>query len=350
MMADEIGLGIIGSGFMGRTYAECLARYTRRGRLLAVAGGSRAPQLAADYGVDYLPTLEELVARPDIAGLIVTTPEMVRLEQTRLAAAAGKHLLVEKPMARDVAQCEAMIEACDRAGVSLMVVQSQRFREVHRRAYQLVREGRIGAIRQIRYWGQQPVQYSLDAVAARPFYLDPQGGGLYMSFIVHAFDLVRWLAGSEAQTVVAHVSRYGQHHIPNLSAMAQVTFQNGITAQLWACLEMPGQTFPNSEFHTQIVGDKGLLDFDGYTHLDLGTASGWERLWTQPPMNPLNPVDPIRLESFSRMVQDFIETILSGSPPSVTGQDGRAAVELCQAALQSARTGQVVTLPLVGQA
>jgi predicted dehydrogenase len=225
-----------------------------------------------------------------------------------------------------------------------MVVQSQRFREVHRRAYHLVREGRIGAIRQIRYWGQQPVQYSLDAVATRPFYLDPQGGGLYMSFIVHAFDLVRWLAGSEAQTVVAQVSRYGQHPIPNLSAMAQVTFQNGVIAQLWACLEMPGQTFPNSEFHTQIVGDKGLLDFDGYTHLDLGTASGWERLWTQPPMNPLNPVDPIRLESFSRMVQDFIETILGGGPPSVTGQDGRAAVELCQAALQSARTGQVITL------
>jgi myo-inositol 2-dehydrogenase/D-chiro-inositol 1-dehydrogenase len=128
--------------------------------------------------------------------------------------------------------------------------------------------------------------------------------------------------------------------------MAQITFQNGVTAQLWACLEMPGQVFPKSEFRTQVVGDEGLLDFDGYSHLDLGTAAGWERVWTQTPMNPMDPADPIRLESFSSMVQDFINAILNGSRPSVTGEDGRAAVELCQAALQSARTGQVVALPL----
>jgi myo-inositol 2-dehydrogenase/D-chiro-inositol 1-dehydrogenase len=345
-MANEIGLGIIGSGFMARTYAECLARYTRQGRLVAVSGGTRAPQLAADYGVDYVPAPEELMAREDVAGIIITTPEMVHLEQTRLAAAAGKHILVEKPMAPDVAQCEAMIAACTEAKVILMVVQSQRFRAVHRQAHELVREGRIGTLRQIRHWGQQPLQYSLDVVTARPFYLDPQGGGLYMGYTVHGFDLVRWLAGSEARSVYAQVGQYGQHQIPNLSTMAQLTFQNGVTAQLWACLEMPGQTFPGSEFRTQLVGDKGLLDFDGYSHLDLGTAAGWERVWTQPPINPMDPADPIRLESFSSMIQDFIDAILKDSAPSVTGEEGRAAVELCQAALKSARTGQVVSLPL----
>lgn len=345
-MTNEIGLGIIGSGFMGRTYAECLARYTQQGRLVAVTGGSRAPQLAADYGVDYAPSLEAMLARQDIAGVIITTPEMVHLEQTRLAAAAGKHVLVEKPMAPDVAQAEAMIAACDEAGVMLMAIQSQRFRAVHRQAYELIREGRIGKIRQIRHWGQQPLQYSLDVVAARPFYLDPHGGGLYMGYTVHGFDLVRWLAGSEAQTIYAQVGQYGQSQIPNLSTMAQLTFQNRVTAQLWACLEMPNQTFPRSEFRTQVVGDKGLLDFDGYSHLDLGAATGWERVWTQPPMNPMDPSDPVRLESFSRMIRDFIEAILNGSAPSVTGEEGRAAVELCQAALQSARTGQVVSLPL----
>ena len=343
----ELGLGIIGSGFMGRTYAECLARYTHGGRLVGVAGGRRAPQLAADYGIDQFSSVEALITHNAVNALIITTPESdsLHLNQTILAASAGKHVLVEKPMAPDLAQCDGMLTACGQAGVTLMVIQSQRFRGVHQRAHQLIQEGRIGAVRQIRHWGLQPVQYALDVVKPRPFYLDPSGGGLFMGFAVHSFDLVRWMAGSEAQSVFAQVKRFGEHEIPDLSMMAQVQFENGVDAQVWNCLEMPSQVFPRSEFRTQVVGERGLLDFDGYTHLDLGTDQGWERVWEQPPLDPLNPADPVRLEAYSAMVQAFIDAIIHQRPPSVTGIDGRAAVALCLAAQQSAQAGQVVRLP-----
>src|SRR5947207_3805266 len=114
---DALGIGLIGAGSMARAYAECLARYTRGGRLVAVTGGKRAPQLAADFGVISLPDVAALVARSDIHAVVIATPETLHREQTLLAAAVGRHVLVEKPMAPDVAACDEMIAACARASV-----------------------------------------------------------------------------------------------------------------------------------------------------------------------------------------------------------------------------------------
>lgn len=343
---SKLGIGLIGAGFMGRTYAECLAHGITGGRLVAVTGGQRAPQLASDYGIDCEPTVESLIARDDIAAVIIATPEVVHLEQAQRAAAAGKHVLVEKPMAPTVTQCQAMIEACQQASVTLMVVQSQRFRGVHRRAYQALRQGQIGQVRQIRHWSLQPEQLARHLAQNQPFTLDPAGAGMLAGWSVHSFDLVRWLAGSEAQSIFAAITSYGNHSIPNLSMMAQVAFENGVIAQVWVCLEMPERVFPDSPFHTQVVGERGLFDLDGYAYFDMTTRQGWERVWKQPPLNLANPKDSARLESFSLQLQDFVNAIHQKREPAVTGLDGRAAVELCQAALQSARVGQVVSLPL----
>src|SRR5215470_15796369 len=98
-MDDEIGVGLIGSGYMGRTYAECVARYNSGAHLVAVAGGTRASGLAADYAVDAEPSIDQLLARDDVFAVIITSPQSAHCEQTRLAAQHGKHVLVEKPMA-----------------------------------------------------------------------------------------------------------------------------------------------------------------------------------------------------------------------------------------------------------
>ena len=112
-------------------------------------------------------------------------------------------------------------------------------------------------------------------------------------------------------------------------------------------METPGATFPNSTFHTQVIAEKGLMDFDGYTHLDITTADGqWQRVMTQEPFDALNPVDPVRLRSFTAQNQEFVNAIRENRAPAVTGEDGRAAVELAQAAFIASQTGQVVNLPL----
>jgi predicted dehydrogenase len=271
----------------------------------------------------------------------------VRAGQAVAAAGARKHILAEKPMATSVAECDAMIAACAAAGVRLMVVQSQRFRGVHRRAKAIIEEGRIGAVRQLRLWSLFPAGWSVPVVRDRPWYADPDAG-LFMSQGVHNFDLLRWLAGDEPRRVYARVTSHGDHGIPNLSAMAIVEFAGGATGQLWISMELPGATFPDSQFRSQVVGERGLLDFDGYTHLDLAVDGEWRRVRTQPPLDPMDPLDPIRLESFTGQTQDFLDAVREDRPPSVTGADGRAAVALCEAALRSSRTGRPVELATIG--
>lgn len=329
---------------MARTYAECLRHYTKDSQLKAVFGGSRASQLAADYSIVCEETLAGLLNRADLQAVIITTPETVHCEQTEQAAAEGKHVLVEKPMAPDIAQCDAMIESCERGGLKLMVVQSQRFRGAHRHLRQVLVEGRIGKVHQIQHWLLHPLKQAEYLAQTRPFYRDPAGGGLFMGYTVHSFDMVRWLAGGEAASVFANLSSYGDHDLPELSMMAQVVFDNGAIAQLWWSAELPGISFPGSRFRTQLIGSHGLIDCDGYGTLNVATEHGWKQIWEQPQFNLEDPQDPVRLEAYSNMLQEFIDAIRDDRLPLVTGADGRAAVELCQAAVRSARSGKLIKI------
>lgn len=141
---------------MGRTYAEVTSRYNHRARLVAVAGGTRAEGLAADYGVDFEPSVERLMAWRDVNAVVLTPPEQAHLEYTRMAF---------------------------------------------------------------------PIDWSIPVVRDRPWYADPDGG-LFLSQCVHNLDMMRWLVGSEARQVYAHVASHGGHGLPNLSIMAQVAFDS----------------------------------------------------------------------------------------------------------------------------
>src|SRR3712207_1021319 len=106
-----IGFGIVGTGMMGRTYAEALATQVTSGRLVAVAGGSRAAALAADYGVPADPSPDALFARDDVDVVVIATPHTTPLPLALGAIAAGKHIYLEKPMALSVAECDEILAA-----------------------------------------------------------------------------------------------------------------------------------------------------------------------------------------------------------------------------------------------
>ncbi len=329
---------------MGRTYSECLAKYTHGARLVAAAGGKRSLQLAEDYEIEHEETVESLIERGDVNAIVITSPEQVHKEQALMAAAAGKHVLVEKPMAPDLAQCDAMIEGCAQARVKLMQVKHWRFRGVFKKAREILNEGRIGKVGHLFNVCHVPVEASLHEIETRPFYLDPAGGGMYMGLCSHTFDLIRFLIGGEATSIFGNIQSFGDHQVSDLSIMAQLSFDNGAVAQMWVSGEMPGNTFPGTRMGVQIMGDKGLLDLDGLGKLNISTNKGWETIWEQPALTITNPADPVRLEAYSAMMQEYIDAILEDREPSVTGKDGRAAVELCLAGLQSVREESPVQL------
>ncbi len=343
--SDTLGIGIIGSGYMALTYAEALARHVRGGSLVAIGGGSRASGLAAHYGVPAYPSHEELLTDPAVDAVIITTPDQVHAEQTLAAAAAGRHVLVEKPMAPSVADCDRMLAACAAAGVALAVVKTERYRRTSRKARELLDAGRVGAIRMLTTTSCFSELVGAEILTSRPWYRDPAGGGLFMSMAAHNTDLLLWLMGKPALSVYAQAGSYSELGAPDLSVMAQIGFAGGAMAQMLISAEMPPPSLRSSEVRFQVIGSSGILDFENYEFLDLGQGDSWERLVTPPRFDYMaDPTSPQRLEPHIGVVQGFVDALLTNSPPPVTGMDGRAAVAICEACLRSAASGQVVQL------
>jgi predicted dehydrogenase len=341
---EMVRIGLIGSGYMGRSYAECLKRYTTNGKLTAVFGGSRAPKLAADYHAACATSLPELLARSDVDAVLVSSPHSAHLSQVTLAAQAGKHVLVEKPMALNAGECTAMIDACRKAGVILSVIQTVRFRGTVARARRMIAEGRIGTVRMI----ELRTLFEWVPSGSKNWTQDPGEGGLILDQGAHNFDFLRWFAGSEARWLFGRVKPYGSSTWPHPSAMAQVEFRNGVWGQTWMSFELPKPGLANSAFRALVVGDKGMLDIDGYGKLSAALdGKEWNLVWEQPAIDYINrPLAPERLEAFYTQVQDFIDSVREKRPPAVTGEDGRAAVELIDAVRRSNATGQAVEFPL----
>ena len=346
-MMETVGIGMIGSGFMGLTYSQAITAHVAGAKLAALTGGRRAGKLASDYDVPAEETVEALVARADVDAVVVATPDQHRVAITRAAAAAGKHVLVEKPMAPTVAECDEMIALCRDAGVNLGVVKTERFRPLTRKAKALIDEGQIGPIRMMRTLSAFPIELSRELFADRQWMCDPKSGGLFMGMASHNADFLRWISGKNAVRVFAQATTFSDIDAPAQSVMAQIAFEDDLMAHLWISSEFPKPSFPSSEVRFQVVGRDGMLDFDNFDFLDLGKGESWERVFTPEKFDYLkDPTSPIRLEPHVAVVQGFVDSIRQGRAPSVGGAEGRAAVEICEACLISARTGQAVELPL----
>jgi predicted dehydrogenase len=351
-----IGFGIIGSGYMAKTYASALEQgLVLDGRLVAIAGGKRAPGLAAEFDVPVEPTVEALVGRGDVDAVIITSPHSAHLPQALHAAAAGKHVYTEKPMALSVAECDAMIEACRKAGVQLAVNKVLRFRVAPMAVKALIDEGAIGEVRMIlarAAWTSFFLVDILDeagnvVVPAKPWAWDPAEGSQFLDWGVHNADIMRWYTGSDAVLAFARYRSYGSPPPADMTAMVEFEFANGVLAQVLMTYETPEPGLvPNDS--VIVIGSEGIIDADHFGKVKLGKGDRWEVVAEMPQFDYLaGYLDPKRLKGFADQVQDFAEAIRDNRPPAVTGEDGRKAVEMVEAADRSAATGASVPIPLV---
>ncbi|HOW69437.1 MAG TPA: Gfo/Idh/MocA family oxidoreductase [Phycisphaerae bacterium] len=340
---SDIGIGVVGSGFMGRTYSETLSKYCTRGRLKAVAAGSRAGQLAEDYAMDLEPSFEALIARQDIDAVFIATPHHVHAEQAIAAAGAGKHVLIEKPMACTVAECDAILDACRKNNVHSSIAFTQRMRICNMRAKRIIADDRIGGIQQI-----ASTQLNGGGVGTLPkWQSEVENLGTLFGHGIHNFDSIRWLTGQEIKTVYAKCGSFEPGLKVEGTSMVVMSMSGGAFASLWSSFQMPRPSFPRAQFAARIVGERGLIDLDAYGELRLSVGGGpWEVVETQAPIDWQGKgfLDPVRLESYTRQCQDFIDACIGNRPPLVTGWDGRQAVAAALAAYESARSGKEVVL------
>ncbi len=341
---SDIGIGVIGCGFMGKTQVETISKFVKDATMKAVfdANAAAAQEVAAKYGIRAEKTLADLLARDDIQAVFIETPHFLHGEQALAAIAAGKHAMIEKPMAHTVELCDEIIEKGKQKGVHVSIVFSQRSRDCNLKAKELIEKGEIGRVRQI-------IDFHLLAgglVKFPKWQSDKENLGILFGHAIHCFDRIRWLTSAEYATVYGKCMSMDPNAVVEASSMVLMTMTDGTVVTLWSSGEMPPPSFPRREFSAMIVGDKGLMDLDAYGELLVNTSGKWEVAAKQAPVDWAGKgfLDPVRLQSFTRHAQGFVDAIRENRQPPVTGWDGRQAVAAALAAYESSRTGREIVL------
>ncbi len=341
---DNVRFGVVGCGFMGKTQAETIAKFTKGATLVAVADNDAesAKAVAAKYGIAWEGSAEALFARRDVDAVYLETPHHLHGPQALAALRAGKHVMIEKPMAHTLALCDEIIAEAKRNDRLVSIVFSQRRRDCNIKAKEIIERGDLGPIRQM-------VEFHLLAgglVKFPKWQSSAENLGILFGHAIHCFDRVRWLTGQEIATVYAKTTSLDSKLPVEGTSMVLMTLANGAHVTIWSSGEMPGPSFPRREFSAMIVGEKGLMDLDAYDELRVNTGGQWHVEAKQPPVDWAGKgfLDPVRLQSFSRHAQGFIDAIRENRQPPVTGWDGRQAVAAVLAAYESARTGREIRL------
>ena len=196
-MTDQVGLAVIGStGIIGRVHIDAIGQLDNC-RLVGISARRQQPliQQADELGVTPFPTIDDPLSHPDVDAVVIATPHPSHREITLRAAAAGKHVLVEKPMSVTPSEADDMIQACDSGGVKLGVLYNNRFRPEALKMRELIDSGTIGRIYR--------VNMSSAMIRSQDYYnrLDwrgtwaDEGGGALINQGIHAIDMMQWLGG-----------------------------------------------------------------------------------------------------------------------------------------------------------
>lgn len=322
-------IGIISFAHMhAYSYAQALKRIEGV-ELAGIADddNQRGEKFASEFGANYYSDYRTLFEQ-DLQGVIVTSENVKHKEHVLAAAAAGKHVLCEKPIAISVQDAKDMIEACTRNGVMLQTAFPVRFNTSVIRAKQIVDSGSLGRILAMRGTnrGTNPGGWFIDRSMS--------GGGAVIDHTVHVADIMRWFTGAEAVDVYAEIDNLISETPIDDSGILTITFNNGIFATL-DCSWNRNRTYPTwGDVTLEIIGTDGTLSFDAFNQ-KINVYSD-ERGFTY---------DYWGDDMDTGLVTDFVNGIREGrTVASVTGEDGMRAVEIALGAYASASRREPVKL------
>ncbi len=340
MSVSDLGFAIIGAGMVARYHATAIER-TPGARLVAVCrpASTRADETAAQFGVPCLTDHTALLARDDVDAVCICTPSGLHAEQTIAAARAGKHVLVEKPIALTLADADAMIAACAQSGVRLAVALQRRTEPEFQRLQAAIVAGELGQI----VLGSISMPY----LRAQSYYdsadwrgtwaLD--GGGALMNQGIHLVDLLLWLIGDAAEVRATAATLTHAIEVEDC-VTATLRFVNGALGSITATTAAaPG--FPH---RVEIYGDRGGVQIEGEQIVR------WEAIGQEPRIENRETVaagagaSPTGIGAIghTRLLEDFVAAIREGRDPLAPGYEGRRSLALVLAVYQAARIGRAV--------
>jgi len=346
-----LGFAVIGCGMIARFHVRALAEVPGT-RVAALVSRKRdsAQKMAQELNLDCaLETdLAAVLARPDVQAVIVTTPSGAHLEPAVAAAAAGKHVVVEKPLEITTERCDRIIEACARNTVKLCTIFPSRFGDANQALKSAIDGGRFGKLTlgetTCKWWRSQA--YYDEGGWKGTKALD--GGGALMNQAIHNVDLLLWMMGpvthiSGFTTMLAHERIEVED-----TAVACLRFANGALGVIQATTSvhpgLPKTIAIHGDHGTVVVEQDDVLrwDFTPETPEDKVIRQRFAQK-TGATGGSSNPA-AISHQGHARQLADFVRAIQTNTAPLVDGREGRRAVEVIQAIYQAAQTGQTVAL------
>lgn len=326
-------IGIAGVGFMGTTHAQGWSETGAQIAGMVAETVEEARPLANKYHAKIYPDLTSMLK--DVEVVDICTPTHLHYPMVMEAAAMGVHIVCEKPLAISVDQAAEMLTACREANVQLLVAHVVRFFPEYAQAKSAVEAGQIGRPGVIRlsrgsYRPKKPVgNWFLD---------EAKSGGILMDLMIHDFDYARWIAG-EVESVFAKKVSSGHPEAPLDYGLAILRHKDGALSHIAGAWAYPPPTFRTQ---LEIAGDAGLIEFDSATAAPIQSLLFRGGTGGAPDVGL--PSSPLSESPYTTQIKEFHSALLDLRTPRVTAEDGLAAVQIAQAAIQSANTGLAVRL------
>lgn len=323
----KLGIGVLGVGSMGKRHAENIRRLVPEARLIAVAdvAADQARQVATELEIEHgFATFEAMLERKDIDCVVIATPDKFHAQAIRTAAAAGKQILCEKPLALSLADAHDALEAVAKAGVRLQIGFMRRYDPGYAAAMKRIEAGEIGEPVVFKSIGRDKEAPPISS------YQSKLNGMLFYNNSIHDFDLARWLMRDEVKEVQAYATvairpevaefgdivagvvnlKYGRGAIGNIESYVQAVYGYDVRTEIAGSkgsilvgnLQQTSVTFLTSEGGTQTLADHFLTRFD---------------------------------DAYVAEVRDFVQSMLQDRAPRVSGEDGLRALEIAVAAEKS---------------
>ena len=324
----KLALCVVGCGEFARTFAKSMAPLRAEVELyFASRDARRAESYAQEFGgTDAFGSYTAAAADPRVAAMYLCTPHHLHLEHSLIAAGAGKHILVEKPMARNLAECREMLTQARRSSVTLMVAENYRYMAAVRSAKTLICDGAIGNLRMIQL--QEEAYFQPSNWRDNP---EENGGGVLIDGGIHKADILIYLAGMPEQVFAASLPRA----LPGVGGEDGAVLMTrtsegvvGIINHSWTAAKHPSPPW------VSITGTQGQIHFEvGAPRLKLTNRSGEQTLRFENDYQGLVP-----------MVREFRDSIREQREPITSGSAGIGALTVVLKAYESMERGEAVAI------
>ncbi|MEO8193651.1 MAG: Gfo/Idh/MocA family oxidoreductase [Gemmatimonadales bacterium] len=336
-------IALVGCGRISRNHVDAVGRIDGL-ELVAAAdeNESRARELAEPLGIPWFSSYERMLAEVECDVVAIATPSGLHAGQGVIAARAGKHVVMEKPMAISLKGADELVKACDEAHVSLFVVKQNRLNAPVQMLKRAVDKGRFGRLYMANctvLWAR-PQEYYDQAPWRGTWEFD---GGAFMNQASHYVDLIQWVMGP-VESVMAKTATLARRIETEDTGVAILRFRSGALG----VIEVTMLTYPrNMEGSITVLGEKGTVKIGGTA---VNKVEHWEFADGEPEDEVARAIDsnPPNIYGYGHegYYRNVLAVLRGEAKPDTDGRAGRKSLELILGIYESARTGREIPLPL----